>query len=126
MNNQIIEKVLLRGISPEDKDFDPVKYAFVIGQSWRKQNQQEIRRKVLTGWPEKDETKKDKPQEENHNNLHLNGEGLSGLIRDAVALTLQKNKGRIGKTADDLKIARGTVYDYIKKWPEIEYIPVKL
>jgi transcriptional regulator of acetoin/glycerol metabolism len=51
---------------------------------------------------------------------------LNGLIRDAVALSLQKNKGRIGKTADDLKIARGTVYDYIKKWPEIEYIPVNL
>jgi len=124
MNNQIIEKVLLRGVSPEDKDFDPIKYAFMIGQSWRKQNQEKIRRKVLTGWPEKHEPKKIENQ--NDNNLHLNGEGLDGLIRDAVALTLQKNKGRIGKTADDLKIARGTVYDYIKKWPEIEYMPVNL
>ena len=123
MHNQIIEKVLLRGVSLEDKDFDPIKYAFMIGQSWRKQNQQEIRRKVLTGWTKKDEAKKDKPQKENHNNLHLNGEGLDGLIRDAVALSLQKNKGRKGKTADDLKIARGTVNDYIKKWPKIEYIP---
>jgi len=95
----------------------------MIGQSWRKQNQQEIRRKVLTGWTKKNEAKKDKPQKENHNNLHLNGEGLDGLIRDAVALSLQKNKGRKGKTADDLKIARGTVNDYIKKWPKIEYIP---
>jgi DNA-binding NtrC family response regulator len=124
MNNQIIEKVLLRGVSPEDKDFDPIKYALMIGQSWRKQNQEKIRRKVLTGWPEKHEPKKIENQ--NDNNLHLNGEGLDGLIRDAVALTLQKNKGRIGKTADDLKIARGTVYDYIKKWPEIEYMPVNL
>jgi len=124
MNNQIIEKVLLRGVSPEDKDFDPIKYAFMIGQSWRKQNQEKIRRKVLTGWPEKHEPKKIENQ--NDNNLHLNGEGLDGLIRDAVALTLQKNKGHKGKTADDLKIARGTVYDYIKKWPEIEYMPVNL
>jgi len=126
MHNQIIQKVLLRGVSPEDKDFDLIKYAFMIGQSWRKQNQQEIRRKILTGWTKKDEAKKDRPQKENHNNLHLNGGGLDGLIRDAVALSLQKNKGRKGKTADDLKIARGTVYDYIKKWPEIEYIPVNL
>jgi transcriptional regulator with PAS, ATPase and Fis domain len=121
MNIQIIKKVLLRGVSPEDKDFDPIKYAFMIGQSWRKQNQQEIRRKVLTGWSEKS-----KSQEQNNNNLHLNGQGLDGLIKDAIALALWKNKGHREKTATDLKISRGTVFGYVKKWPEIDYVPVKL
>ena len=117
MNNQIIEKVLLRSVDPEDKDLDPLKYAFMIGQAWRKQDQEAIRLKVLTGWPKKKEAQKENTA--NPDNLCLTEAGLAGLIRDAVALSLRKNKGHKSKTADDLKISRGTVYDYIKKWPEI-------
>lgn len=48
--------------------------------------------------------------------LHLNGEGMEGVKRDAFLLAMKECGGRLAHVAKRLKIQKSTAYDYAKRY----------
>lgn len=48
--------------------------------------------------------------------IHINGDGLQGVMRDALRQTLVECDGDKKATAKKLKVARGTVYDMMERF----------
>jgi hypothetical protein len=69
----------------------------------------------LSWWPKTLQRHRPSPSKP-ENNLHLNGEGLAGLKRDAVQLALQKSGGSKTKAARLLKIERSTLNGMITRY----------